>query len=555
MTMRRGFNLLFFGLALWMGVAFVQADNSPPTNAGFIGVIFSRGKDADFPVVDYVAAQSSAALAGIIKGDSITAINGVTTRKMSAVEARHALEGDIGGTVELTIPREGGKEDKVSVVRKSLLDTYMPAINAGDVRAEVTLGYFYEHGPASVIDPAKAFYWYQKAADSGNAAGERSLGTLYFYGTGVKQSDKDAFAWFYPAAMQDEGRAEYYLGLFYQNGRAVERNEQTAYYWYDRSARQGIANAEWNLAYAYEKGLGVKANTEEALKWYQKAQASLPDNAKLKQHIAILSLKAFVENPDTNSLDTALVMTLFGRYLMLFFYFLAGLYVVGGAILFYFSFRAVETSVGILVALGWLVFQLEGQAVAFMALIVLGASLTASTFFVVTCFFSAVPLIASSFGPNRRRIWKASAASWQVLFQYGLGAYVMIFVLLLGYDKIYLWATHAALPGQPTEVLIDKAKHGSVWLAFACVALALPLAEEVLFRGYLFEALKRYLPDAPVVILTAFGFAFVHFQGIYFAPLFGFGLVQGWVRLKTGSLRLPVLLHVLNNGLFLAMAS
>jgi len=141
------------------------------------------------------------------------------------------------------------------------------------------------------------------------------------------------------------------------------------------------------------------------------------------------------------------------------------------------------------------------------------------------------------------------------LFLYGLGAYGMSLLLMVGYDQIYRLVTHAALPGQPTEVLISKAKHGSVWLTFACVAVGLPLAEEILFRGYLFEALQRRLPDAPVIILTAFAFSFVHFQGLYFAPLFGFGLVQGWVRLKTGSLRLPVLLHVLNNGLFIAVAS
>jgi hypothetical protein len=103
--------------------------------------------------------------------------------------------------------------------------------------------------------------------------------------------------------------------------------------------------------------------------------------------------------------------------------------------------------------------------------------------------------------------------------------------------------------------MITKAKQGSAWLTYACVAVALPMAEEILFRGYLFDALKRRCPDALVIIVTAFAFALVHLQGLYFAPLFGFGLIQGWVKLRTGSLRLPVLLHMLNNGLFLALAS
>jgi len=541
------------GVALWASVLFAQAEG-PPSTPGFIGVMFARGT-GDFPILDYVAAKSSAAEAGLKKGEEVVAINGASTRKMTPIEARHALEGEAGKTVDLTHRRKGGNEEKVSVVLRPLLETFMPAIDAGDVRADVTLGYFYEHGPAPVVDLVKAFHWYQKAADKGDAAGERSLGVLYYYGKGVPQNDKEAFAWLWSAAQQDEPRAEYYLGLMYQDGHGVKHSNRDAYYWYDRSARHDIANAQWNLAYAYEKGLGVPSNLEEALKWYQKALEGLPDNEKLRQHIAVLSLKLFVEKPETASLDPATLMPAFGKYLGPAFYICLTLYLAAGAFLLYLSFRAVDYPAGIRVAMGWLMFGLAGQVIALVVLLMAGIDLTAETLFVATCLFSAVPVIVSTLGPNRHRMWKASPASWQTLAQYAIGSYVVNFILIVGYGKIYELAAHASLPGQPTEILISKAKHGSVILAFACIALALPLAEEILFRGYFFEALKKRMPDTLVVITTAFGFALVHFQGLYFAPLFGFGLVQGWVRLKTGSLRLPVLLHVLNNGLFLAVAS
>jgi hypothetical protein len=57
------------------------------------------------------------------------------------------------------------------------------------------------------------------------------------------------------------------------------------------------------------------------------------------------------------------------------------------------------------------------------------------------------------------------------------------------------------------------------------------------------------------VIITALGFSLVHFQLLYFVPLAGTGLILGWARLKTDSLRFPVFLHLLNNGLFLILAS
>jgi membrane protease YdiL (CAAX protease family) len=100
-----------------------------------------------------------------------------------------------------------------------------------------------------------------------------------------------------------------------------------------------------------------------------------------------------------------------------------------------------------------------------------------------------------------------------------------------------------------------KAKHESLWLAYASVALVLPIAEEIIFRSYLFDALRSRFSGKTVVIVTAFAFSLVHLQWVYLVPLFGFGLVLGWVRLKTNSLRLPILLHVINNGLFLALAT
>ena len=78
------------------------------------------------------------------------------------------------------------------------------------------------------------------------------------------------------------------------------------------------------------------------------------------------------------------------------------------------------------------------------------------------------------------------------------------------------------------------------------------IAEEILFRSYLFDALRRFLPGGLTVFLTALLFAFVHFQFLYFIPLFILGLVLGWARLKSDSLRPSIFLHMLNNAIALA---
>jgi TPR repeat protein/membrane protease YdiL (CAAX protease family) len=570
--------MLLVGLGFGAATVFAHADVSPPPATGHIGASLARDSDSGHLIVDYVAANSPAALAGIKKGDWITAINGASTQGMSAADARHATQGEVGSGVTWTVRYPGSVERQVSIVRKSIPDVYLSAAIAGDPAAEFYMGYFYHHEPAPTHDLVKAVDWYRKAAEQGYALAQFTLGYLYVNGlilphdqgdsTAEKNPDMissgernlhqdypNAFVWFSLAAAQDNPNAEYYLGMFYQHGHGVVQDDQKAFYWYDRAARHDIAYAQWNLAYLYENGVGVKRNTGEALKWYARAQTALPQNTTLRAYIALLSLRAFVENPDSASLDLSLFVTAFRPQLMPLFYILLAAYVAGGVALFYFTVRQREGPPGIFIAIGWLVFNLEGQVIALAAVYLAGVLLTADNMFVATCLFSALPVILSTLGPNRKWMWKASAFSGKTLLLYGAGSFAATVILLQGYDQIYRLATHSAMPMQPTAVMITKAKQGSAWLTYACVAVALPMAEEILFRGYLFDALKRRCPDALVIIVTAFAFALVHLQGLYFAPLFGFGLIQGWVKLRTGSLRLPVLLHMLNNGLFLALAS
>jgi membrane protease YdiL (CAAX protease family) len=509
---------------------------------------------------------------------------------MSPLEARHSLEGDIGGVVKLTLRREGAADVEVSIVRRSFLDTYLLAAMGGDPRAEFGVGHFYEHGPASVRDLPKAAQWYRKAADQGyapaqanlaymlrhgtgipkdmvaaaawdikaasqgDAVAESGLAFSYLEGEGVDQSDSNAFAWFYSAAKQDDPPAEQYLGFLYRRGRGVVQNDQAAFDWYYRSAQRGDFYGEWGLAYMYERGRGVPPNIGEALKWYQKAQAGLPQNENLRKAVALASLRAFLETRDFKTLDLSLMTSAFRWEIFYGFLLLTAVYVAGGIVLFYFSLNAPDAPPGLPVAMGWLVFYIESQFVALLAVFGLGKFLTADILVIAMAVFGALPVIASSCGPNRSRIWKASPLSWKTLALYGAGSYATIFSIGFGYEKIYALIAHSPLPPQPTQALFIKATHGSVWLVYASLAWALPVAEEIIFRSYLFDALRRRFSGNIVVLITALVFALVHFQWTYFAPLFGFGLVLGWVRLRTASLRLPVLLHAINNSLSLAFA-
>jgi membrane protease YdiL (CAAX protease family) len=85
------------------------------------------------------------------------------------------------------------------------------------------------------------------------------------------------------------------------------------------------------------------------------------------------------------------------------------------------------------------------------------------------------------------------------------------------------------------------------WLA---LTLAAPLAEETLFRGFLFEGiLHSRLGATGAMIISAGWWASIHFQYDWYgiATIFVSGLFLGYVRLKTGSILVTMCLHSLMN--------
>ena len=70
-----------------------------------------------------------------------------------------------------------------------------------------------------------------------------------------------------------------------------------------------------------------------------------------------------------------------------------------------------------------------------------------------------------------------------------------------------------------------------------------PFIEEFFFRGLLLGWLKDRIPVIPAVIFSALAFAAYHQNWDYLLSLFAFGLILGWVFLRTKSLWPAVLAH------------
>ena len=86
-------------------------------------------------------------------------------------------------------------------------------------------------------------------------------------------------------------------------------------------------------------------------------------------------------------------------------------------------------------------------------------------------------------------------------------------------------------------------------LAFVSLVVLAPVAEELLFRGYLFGKLKKHVPAWIAVVVASIAFGVAHASWTVGVDVFALGLVLCTLRLVSGSIWSSVLLHGLKNGI------
>ncbi|MBK9004772.1 MAG: CPBP family intramembrane metalloprotease [Sphingomonadales bacterium] len=96
----------------------------------------------------------------------------------------------------------------------------------------------------------------------------------------------------------------------------------------------------------------------------------------------------------------------------------------------------------------------------------------------------------------------------------------------------------AALPDTPLNAV----------MLFVAIAGIAPLLEEILFRGLVQNALAKRLPAWGAILGASAIFGAVHMDYHAFPALMAMGAVFGILYHKTGSLRVNILAHALNNA-------
>ena len=133
---------------------------------------------------------------------------------------------------------------------------------------------------------------------------------------------------------------------------------------------------------------------------------------------------------------------------------------------------------------------------------------------------------------------------------------ILDFILVI---LVYTWLYDqiAGLPADEGFFLEASSANDPVilLLVFICLAIAAPLVEELVFRGYFLDKLRNVHSDTFAIISTGILFGFMHWD-----PIWGFwdlyqtgaatigGFLYAWLRIRTGSLWPSIACHSIWNG-------
>ena len=86
-------------------------------------------------------------------------------------------------------------------------------------------------------------------------------------------------------------------------------------------------------------------------------------------------------------------------------------------------------------------------------------------------------------------------------------------------------------------------------LAFLTLVVIAPIAEEILFRGYLLGKLRKHIPTWIAILVTSILFGVIHLAWNVGVDVFALSIVLCVLRIKTGRLWPAMLLHMMKNGI------
>ncbi len=136
--------------------------------------------------------------------------------------------------------------------------------------------------------------------------------------------------------------------------------------------------------------------------------------------------------------------------------------------------------------------------------------------------------------------------SWKML-AVGVAALVALMVV---WEVISRVAGRESSPGFMMDVLKTARADGALWLLVIAFCVVAPITEEFFARGFLYRGWSEtFLRPAGAILLSSAVWTMMHLQYNWFflAQVFSIGLLFGYLRYRSNSTWLTVILHGLNN--------
>lgn len=147
-------------------------------------------------------------------------------------------------------------------------------------------------------------------------------------------------------------------------------------------------------------------------------------------------------------------------------------------------------------------------------------------------------------------------------FSIGFAMLGLLLVFMIGSQALTYWLDKA--PSLFVDPLYDSVS--SVWLLIFAMVIVAPVYEELVFRGILWSAIAEQFAAPPATgisqsgaviasLITSLIFASIHLQyGLYeISTIVVLALIFCYARVKSGSLLLPIVLHIVNNGVAMGL--
>lgn len=127
---------------------------------------------------------------------------------------------------------------------------------------------------------------------------------------------------------------------------------------------------------------------------------------------------------------------------------------------------------------------------------------------------------------------------------------VALFVLVMGWDAVSRATGRDVEPGFMGDVLKTARADGALWLLVIAFCVAAPITEEFFARGFLYRGWSESFLGVPgAIVLSSLVWTGLHLQynWYFLGEVFSIGLLLGYLRYRSNSTWLTIILHGLNN--------